>query len=547
MIDTTWQAIFSKLDLHFARCLQELSHSENADFALAAALSSYFTNQGNVCVDLSQLAGQKFPPEAEEGIICPQLSTWLASLRQHPMVGLAGEFKPLILNGNYLYLYRYWQYEQQLRINIMQRIALDLTNLAAINTPDEQDQAVYKALNKSFYIISGGPGTGKTTTVVKLLISLLTDNPQLRIALAAPTGKAASRLQQVMQEQLPPNFIQPQTYTIHRLLGTIGYSNDFRANAHNPLTYDVIIVDEASMIGLSLMTKLAAAIKLSTKWLLLGDKDQLASVEAGSVFGDLCQHLSQDAPDNISLLTVNYRFNKDSGIGILAAKLRAAQAEAALNTAQKFNQDLQWHDLAIAQDLAKQLSPLIINGFKPYLICHEPQTALDNLAKFRVLCATRRGSYGVERVNQLIEQILLQNNYINMQQKRWYHGKPIMITRNDYSLNLFNGDIGVILLDEEYKLMAYFRDAEGKLRSLHPQRLPEHETAYTITVHKSQGSEFEQVLLLLPDCHSPLLSRELLYTAVTRAKSSLHICATTEVFLQTAKHSIDRQSGWISA
>jgi exodeoxyribonuclease V alpha subunit len=301
------------------------------------------------------------------------------------------------------------------------------------------------------------------------------------------------------------------------------------------------------MVDLALMAKLADAIPQTTRWLLLGDKDQLASVEAGSVLGDICTGLSLDCEaairQHIVLLEKSYRFHEKSGIGVLARHLQQGQAEQALKVLQQgaFS-DIEWQQIANPNYLQAQLASVIIQGFAAYLQASSPSQALDYFEQFRVLCALRRGTYGVENVNRLIEQILIKRGQIQSGY-RWYHGRPIMITRNDYSLKLFNGDIGIILWNDEGELMAYFRYPDGEIRSLYPHRLPEHETVYAMTIHKSQGSEFEHVLMLLPNQPSPVLNRELMYTGISRAKQSVAIWGDEQVFLQAAHQTVKRQSG----
>ncbi len=562
------QGVLSSLDMYLALYLQKLAGVENDFFLLATALTSYFTTQGHICINLQQLADTRFPFEGEvEPIQCPDLATWQQALSSHPMVGKVDEFKPLILQDNFLYLYRYWRYEQQLGQKILQRIQhnnqeIDETSLNQkldelfIEQNDEIDRqkvAAKTAISKNFCIISGGPGTGKTTTIVKILLLLLQFNLKIRIALAAPTGKAAARLQQAIQNSVSHlNFsealltaIPQETYTIHRLLGTIPKSPYFQAHAQNPLPYDVVIVDEASMIDLALMAKLADAIPATSRWLMLGDKDQLASVEAGSVLGDICAGLNATAPiqEHIVLLEKSYRFHAQSGIGVLASCLKQNQAKQALSIIkqEKFN-DIMWQDIAEPNHLLLQLKTIINQHFAAYLQTFEPDQALDCFEQFRVLCALRRGAYGVENVNRIIEQILINQNLIQSGY-RWYHGRPVMITRNDYTLKLFNGDIGIILRNAEGELMAYFRSPDGEVRNLYPHRLPEHETVYAMTIHKSQGSEFEHVLMLLPNQSSPIINRELIYTGISRAKQTVSIWGDENVFLQAACQTVQRQSG----
>ena len=465
-------------------------------------------------------------------------------LQNSPVIGRPGEYKPLIADEHCrLYLYRFWEYQEKLAkfVKTMQNAECKMQN----DESDEQTAAAMFALKKSFCVISGGPGTGKTTTVAKIL-ALLAQSRKLRIVLSAPTGKAAARLQESISREkkhfLPEiqDIIPKTASTLHRLLGTIPGSPYFRYNARRLLPYDVIVVDEASMVDLALMSKLVQAISPKARLILLGDKDQLASVEAGAVLGDICA-------SNINCvvqLEKSYRFGEHSGIGAASRAVNADDTgeQSLLLLKSNTYADAGWVELPAPNMLASCLKDRIIQGFQPYLkSLQAPLAALALFEKFRILCALREGPYGVFSINQMVEKILGKERLISGD-KRWYAGRPVMISGNDYTLGLFNGDVGIALY-EKGGLRVFFPSPDGGIRSFHPLRLPEHETAYSMTVHKSQGSEFEQVLLLLPDKDAVILTKELIYTAITRAKESVEIWGKEEIFRAAVSRRIRRSSG----
>ncbi len=553
--------VLSDLDFHFAQFMGKLSSSQDTSLLLAAALTSYANAQGHICFDLTQpqIFEQHLPFQL------PNLQAWQNALLHSNVVGKPHEFKPLILDQQRLYLHRYWQYQQQLILSITNRLQKSVSNVSTENNDFEQlistktlhqDQksAIEIAISHYFCIISGGPGTGKTSTVVNILLRLLLLQPQLRIVLTAPTGKAATRLQETINtvrqslshpiaKQLPQ-----QAMTIHRLLGVLPNSPYFKHNADNPLPYDVVVVDEASMIDLPLMAKLAQAIPLTSRWILLGDKDQLASVEAGTVLGDICDAGLNDQAhsklqNSLVLLQKSYRFNQYQGIGALAETVKQGQSQKALHILKSANYpEVDWYDLNDCQDFTSCMTEKILAGFINYLKERNPKTALAKFNQFRILCALRHGRYGVLSINRFIEYLLRQYELIPAQYK-WYHGKPIMITQNDYTLNLFNGDVGITLWNDQGELQVFFPMADGEIRSFLPTRLPAHEMVYAMTIHKSQGSEFDKVFMLLPQQTSPILTRELIYTGITRAKSMVSIWGTEKVLKHAVRQKVERYSG----
>jgi len=517
-----------------------LAHQPNEELLLAAVLVNYLTLQGHSCVDLALQAEQPFPPLelSEMTVECPPLSTWLTALQVCSVVGQPGAYTPLVLDQTRLYLYRYWQYEQQLLQSIQERC-----QHAPILLTVSASQVVQDILSRHFVILSGGPGSGKTATIFKLLEAL---PKQGRIAITAVTGKAVSRLQQLLNTQhFEINHNTLTISTLHRLLGTQTHSPYFYYNAHHPLPYDIVIVDEASMIDLALMAKLAQAIPLSAQWILVGDPAQLSSIATGSVFSDLCQATTTLKAHQVSL-TDNYRLHAESGIQALAQAVNAGEAERAMQLLKSNDyDDIDWQPFP---PTLERLTEPILKGFTPYLTAQTPQQALAAFEHFRVVSPLRQGPYGVIALNQWIEQILQLKGLIQLNY-HWYVGRPLMITGNDYQLNLFNGDIGVLWWGSEdhQQIQAYFPSFEAQPLCVWPQRLPEHETAYALTIHKSQGSEFDELLIVLPDNDAWVLTQELMYTAVTRARQRLTIWGSEQVFKTAVSKRVQRTSGIVKA
>jgi exodeoxyribonuclease V alpha subunit len=534
----------------------------------SAALLCAALDQGDVCLPLARMAGQR--PWPEHSFCLPALAEWQARLAASSLVGGDGDFTPLILVGERLYLARYQAYEKQLAEQLLSRAAdlpavdeaqlsASLTRLFAFNAqqPDWQRLAAAQAVRRKLAVISGGPGTGKTTTVVRLLAALLeqpggerSGGAQLAIGLAAPTGKAAARMAEAIRNakaSLPVDeaikaALPEQARTLHRLLGSRGDSPQVRHNAANPLALDVLVVDEASMVDLALMAKLVDALPPNARLILLGDKDQLCAVEAGAVFAELCEGRGFDARaaadlqritgqqvpvaqpssrlgDAVVLLSHSHRFAGDSGIGELARRINGGEVAATLSLLQEQRSDLAWNARPTPADLLERLD----RGYAPFIAAAksaDPQAAFAAFNDFRALCAQREGAWGVAGINEALEARVKRRNQV-ASRERWYAGRPIMVRQNDYALGLFNGDIG-ICLHSEFGLRVFFEGEDG-YRPFAPARLPSHDCAFAMTVHKSQGSEFSEVLLVLPEQPSPLLTRSLFYTGITRAKHKVEI------------------------
>ncbi len=543
--------------------------ADAGEVARAAFLVSAAAAAGHSCLELSELPGQAglFDDGAQDAA---GLRRWRSLLGASPVVASAeggDPFRPLVLDGGRLYLYRYWRYEQALAQRLAAlNSALPETDDVRLGQlldryfpptevqPDWQKVAAATALKRRLAVISGGPGTGKTTTVVKLLAILLSLAPGARVALAAPTGKAAARMQEAVRSQCQRLELEealrrrfPEAaFTLHRLLGAIPGRVRFRHDREHPLPYDVVIVDEASMLDLALAAKLAQALPPRARLILLGDKDQLASVETGAVFASLSAARDGALRDAVVWLEHSYRFGAGSGIGRLARLVNAGDAPgaAALLSSGAWD-DLAWQPLAPgagAEDIARRLFP----GYGEYLATvaggAEPAQVLRAFERYRVLCALRDGRRGTVRINEaLAGQWRAALGLAG--EAAWYAGRPVLVTRNDYVLRVFNGDIGITLPDGAGNLLVYFPTAEGGVRALAPGRLPACDTAFAMTVHKAQGSEFERIDLVLPEGDSRVLTRELIYTALTRARLSVGMWGDATVLATATSRQTRRVSG----
>ncbi len=601
------------LDLAFANFLQQAQSSANPQHALLAALTSYQYGRGHACLDLDLLATQGASALGWDGSLQARLPRDLACAAAS-LPWIAGADSPLVLQGSRLYLRRNWNAEQSIRAAIdarLQQVCAVPENLPDLlhtlfpeppgsgsavpqaKAPDWQKVACALAARKRLTLITGGPGTGKTTTVVRLLALLdaaasRADCP-LRVALAAPTGKAAARLGESIAsalQQLPPGMrpaTPPQAVTLHKLLQVHSSPSGAAAPA---LAVDLVIVDEASMIDLEMMERLLAAVPLSAQLILLGDKDQLASVEAGAVMAQLCEGAlaGNYAADTVAwvrsmaaadlgpwavapatpeaatalaqqtvMLRHSRRFRDDSGIGIWATAVNAGDSRSVRAL---WGKTPEWAPgvaavvdrLPVAQAQDARITALVKHGWSDWLDtlqalesapCSDGQAwqALQAFARFQLLCAVREGAWGVDLLNRRIAKAL------GFKDAGWYAGRPVMVTRNDYNLGLMNGDVG-LCLPHAKGLRVAFADGQGGIRWVLPARLDAVETVFAMTVHKSQGSEFEHVCLVLPERPVAVLTRELLYTGITRAKSRLSLLVPqSEVLFRAVDAKVLRSGG----
>jgi exodeoxyribonuclease V alpha subunit len=634
---------------------------DNVRWAQRAAFAvSRATTQGHVCIALDALA-QRYGETAgtvhaallASGVVCDGREA-------------AADLLPLVIDSSRrIYLARYFDYERRLARALVERaqVSADAPDPAELKarvgryfaeSKDDDDNidwqrvAALVALSRRLTIVSGGPGTGKTTTVVGVLACLLDENPALRIALAAPTGKAAQRMQEALVERanvLPPELAArlPRTsFTLQRLLGTQA-NGRFRHHRDNPLPFDVIVIDEASMIDVALAAHLLEAVAPGARLVMLGDKDQLAAVEAGAVLAELsarpvfsdsgaariaaalsmpaAQFIAAlpsdhdrdaEADDQAALLETgpmwidepgylitddgneaydvfvglpevdwhpaapvaldqtavspltdcvvwlqrNYRFGLDSDIGRLSVAIRRGSVDDALAALTPGSQDNPTKAALLIDDAGPHLSERTLArlnaGFEPYarMLADTLEAGtgaaplFDALNRFRILAATRHGPRGVDEINARVSAWVRAAASVTLGAgAQWFAGRPVIVTRNDYALGVFNGDIGIALPAPSGAMQVCFRMADGTLRMLSPAALPPHDTAFALTVHKSQGSEFDHAALVLPSAFGRMLSRELVYTAITRARSRIDVIGSTDVFAQAVRTPTRRDSG----
>lgn len=661
------------VDLQFAKHLTELALSSKNQASekqagekqfddqqpslllLILSLLSHQVGRGHVCVDLPALCNnpsktlalppqdrrysaqqrellkhaQALTPEKLLESLSPEIIT--TALREVGLAAKGNEVTPLVLSGERLYMRRYWLYETQIATAIHQRLELrnglsdpnsDASKQVKLSLErlfpqsefvDYQRAACALAARTRFSLITGGPGTGKTTTVIRLLALLQSLAPfetgsterKYQIELAAPTGKAAARLNESIRSaidklpfdafdgQLNPGDLPTKVRTLHRLLGSRRYSREFRHNSDNPLPLDVLVIDEASMVDVSMLAAVVAALPKHAQLILIGDQDQLASVEAGSVLGELCSRSraghyqpatrawlqavagitlpteledanGSDMDQAVAMLRHSYRFDASSGIGRLAQAINAGKELSDTLTACTAGEydDIQFlKPTAQAQEnrtesLLRLIAREASAGYSTYLTLAKSaalnpeqrnssaKAILLAYTQYQLLTPVRQGDFGVSELNHRITAQLHQQRLIDSATP-WYHGRPIMVSANDYNVGLMNGDIGICLQIEDRPLVAFMPDdAEGEIRWIPPSRLPAHETVFAMTVHKSQGSEFAHCALAIPPQDSPVLTRELIYTAVTRSRSHFSLISENpQSLIQITQRRTDRTSG----
>ena len=597
LLDAVELKLLRPLDVQFALMVAQ---NEHPAVMLAAAMLSRDTGEGHVCLPLAHLTPE-MQAKGRARELWQQLfaevgapDNWESLLLSSQAVSDGERPSPLILSRERLYLNRMWHNELTVArffSDTQAPFAVDEGQLAttlnalfpASDTVDWQKVAAAVALTRRISVISGGPGTGKTTTVAKLLAALvqMSGTEKCRIRLAAPTGKAAARLTESLGAALrkldlseeQKAMLPADASTLHRLLGAQPGSQRLRYHADNPLHLDVLVVDEASMIDLPMMARLIDALPPHGRVIFLGDRDQLASVEAGAVLGDICSWVSAGYTearahelsrlvgtpvpagegsaasalrDSLCLLRTSYRFGSDSGIGQLASAVNRGDKKAVANVFARGFSDIELKPLRTTDDYGAMLDDARA-GYGHYLQLlreqAEPAVILAAFGEYQLLCALREGPWGVAGLNTQFEQILTRHRQsVPQRHSRWYEGRPVMITRNDSALGLFNGDIG-IALDRGQGTRVWFPMPDGTIKSVQPSRLPEHDTAWVMTVHKSQGSEFTHAALVLPTQIVPVVSRELIYTAITRAKSRLSMYADENLLTQAIATRTERRSG----
>lgn len=593
----------SQLGYQFARFIDP----EGGAGSLAAALLSLESGNGHVCLPLRYFTepvnwfNGRSPDLAHhlwEKAATPDLLSWRAALRGCDSVSDGTRATPIVLDQGNLYLHRLWHAEIQVanffRTPLLplppdpKRVKMMLENIFINHGKAEeiewQKVAAAVVSTRRVAMILGGPGTGKSFTVARILALLVRLSKEtLRIGLAAPTGKAAARLTESIQSACQQMALTAkereqlfhEATTIHRLLGARIDQQRWKYHQANPLPLDLLVIDEASMVDLPLMARIVESLPKESRLILLGDSDQLASVESGVVLGELAAlgaegysperaaelqevtgyNLPRSAAisgastiaDSTCFLQRSHRFKEDSPIDWLARVVRNGAYKEAIMLLREELPGVNWHDNDGPP--GSLLEQLCLKEYGPYLRKaakgDHPLEILNSFNQFRLLCAIRSGPFGIEGVNRQIESALQREGLISPHSAIWYCGRPVIITVNHYSLGLSNGDIGIALYDHERNLRVYFPPlAPGdQPKAILPSSLPRHDSAYTMTVHKAQGSEFDHTALLLPPGSSPLFTRELLYTAITRAKKRLTLYLSEETLQSTIRQRCQRYSG----
>ena len=522
-------------DVLVAQRLTQLAKDDSELVALAVAFVVRAVRGGSVCLDLTGVAAQVGEPQ----LPWPDPAQWLAAVSGSV---LAGDPPVVHVDEGLLYLDRYWIEESRVAEDVLALAATrrsgtppDIARLFS-GTYAEQRGAAEVALSRALTVLTGGPGTGKTTTVARLL-ALLAEQAELdgrsrpRIALAAPTGKAAARLLEAVQievdalDQVDKDRLPAlNATTLHRLLGSRpDTSSRFRHNRDNRLPHDVIVVDETSMVSLTMMARLLEAVRPESRLLLVGDPDQLASVDAGAVLADLVEGLAAVDDTPIARLVTSHRFGES--IRGLAFAIRDGKADEALEILAAGGEHIEWVDTQQPADILRKVLVPHALALREAAILGDGPAALATLDEHRMLCAHRRGQHGVAYWNRQVERWLAEQTDTPLW-SAWYVGRPVLVTANDYGLGLYNGDTGVAI-QRDGVLRAVMSGSSGPVEFA-TSRLADIETMHAMTIHKSQGSQATEVTVLLPAEDSRLLTRELLYTAVTRARHKVRLIGSAE-------------------
>lgn len=559
---------FQAVDLILAETLNVEYNESNPWVQLAAALASMLIRNGHAYLDLSTPETYLRLNQAVP-IAWPNLDEWTELLEQSPACTSSNEYMPLVIDQNSrLYLHRYFEHETLIAQSITalaktpkteENRSFDLPTSLETGLHKNQAEAIQGALRNRFFVITGGPGTGKTTTVLRYLVARLQEakKPEfLRIGIAAPTGKAAARLSESIISGIEKIDASPllkaliseiPCQTIHRLLGTLPGLNTFRHDRKKPLNLDILIIDEASMIDLPLMRRLLDALPESSNLLLLGDPDQLSSVDVGSVFKDIIEAGKVEGSalaENICQLTKTYRFDESSGIYYLCNSIRAGRTQDVVETIG--NNAFADLDIRLNSETNSELAEVIKFGYKHWLNilrADSIENALSKLTEHIILTALRRGKQGTVEINRAVCQRIEKHDSVAHDQEH-FHGMPIIILENNYDSELYNGDLGLIWQQKD-TLKAYFPTSQGTARAYSIATLPRHETAFALTIHKSQGSEFSTVSVFLSESHEAHLSKELIYTAFSRARGKLNIIGDRLSLIKGISTQVNRATGLV--
>lgn len=565
--------VLAPVDVAAAETISRLLGEADQAVTLAAALAVRGTRFGHVCVRVPTLRESVVvdgrDPAAVEALPWPDPTEWQDRLRASALVGDGSDDRPLVLVGDRLYLQRYYSYEQQVAALIRGRLGSErrpiapatdemLRHLLAAEGETTQYRAARTALTSRMSVIAGGPGTGKTYAVSAMLVALAASGSESfpLVGLCAPTGKAAARLGQAITElaretgdaAVASTVEQVNPQTIHRLLGWTWGRSRFLRDRTNRLPHEIVIVDEMSMVSLPLAARLLAALRDDATIVMVGDPFQLESIEAGTVLADIVGPATDGSvpvgamASRVTVLDRVYRFEEDSSIADFADAVRRGDPDEAVGLLTSGGDRLRWVRGSDDPEFAAMWSEVTSQRSRLVDVAHSGtmEEALGALTEVAVVCAVKRGPNGVSQWSREIERFLDERFPGLRWDTEWYPGRPVMITRNDYTLDLYNGDIGVAVETAE-GLRAVFE--RGDIRTFPLSHLPEHQTVHAMTIHKSQGSQFDQVVVVLPDEESRLLTRELLYTAVTRARRRVWVVSSEDVVRQAVARSVQRASG----
>jgi exodeoxyribonuclease V alpha subunit len=572
--------VLDAADVHVARRLGALAGEADEDVALATALAVRAPRLGHVYVDVATVRDTTSVEREDVDLAAlpwPDATAWLDRLAASPLVAVGEDddaaIRPLRLVGTALYLDRYWREERRVAADLLalagappgdvdeQVLGDGLARVFARQPDERQMQAAATAVRRRFTVVAGGPGTGKTTTVARIVALLAEQDPEALVALAAPTAKAAARLSEAVHAEaqeldvpapVRARLVDVEASTLHRLLGWRPDSHSrFRHHRANRLPHDVVIVDETSMVSLSMMARLAEAVRPTARLVLVGDPGQLTSIEAGAVLGDIVGP-ADGAPsgspvgEGIVVLERVHRFGE--GIAEVADAIRRGDADRLIATLTAGPEGVTWIDADVTGAPAETLAPVrdgAVTAGRALIEAGragDARRALEALGTFRVLCAHRRGPHGVATWMDRIERWLAAELPDFATEGDWYAGRPLLMTENDYGLRLFNGDTGVVVASGADGVAAAF-ERRGEIVEYSPSRLEAVETVYAMTIHKSQGSQFDTAAVLLPDVTSQILTRQLLYTAVTRARRQLILVGAEATIRAAASRPVARASG----
>jgi exodeoxyribonuclease V alpha subunit len=605
LLPFTEAGVFTSFEVQLATSMVRLQAGVSDEAILALAMAARAPRLGHVCAELDRVAGQFVDSEVPTGVLdalpWPPIDAWAAALADsglvaHPDEGSPELVRPLVVEGNRVYLQRYWHYERSVADDLSARARLDgaMSGSASpegigagldsvLDTlfrpgdslqPDLQREAVRRAMTSRVSVIAGGPGTGKTRTVARLLaaahVMSSADGRRLDVGLAAPTGKAAARMGEAVESAIlaleSDGAIGPElarllagtdAMTVHRLLGWLP-GERFRHDRQNPLPHDLVILDETSMVSLPLMARLLEAVRPEARLVLVGDPFQLVSIDAGTVLGDVvgppertgdpvaggAGRQSRGAlAGRVTELRRMHRFGADSAIAALAEAVRAGDADAALDLLADDQGEVHWVGEADGHGADAVLGLVVKDGIESVdaALGDDARASLAAANRIKVLTATRQGPRGLYDWSDRIESAVAEAVPQLHRSRRWYVGRPIIVTGNDRVNRVFNGDVGVVV--DHYGEMVVAFAAGEDVRYLPPSRLDMVETWWAMTIHKSQGSEFPHVVVSLPQIESPILTRQLLYTAVTRAREQLTIVAGEGSLRAAINRPVARSSG----